>query len=116
MATHDIRRAANVDIPYNIREEFLWSGTVTLDGSPVDLSGKTLLYSIRSTENGSAVATASTASEIVVSGANNNIVTITIDSISGIKERTYFHDLENTTDNKMIFDGKLICTYGAYNT
>jgi hypothetical protein len=116
MATNDIRRAANIDIKYNIREQFVWVGTVTdAGGSAVDLSGKTLLYSVRKRENSEAVLTASTASEIVVSGANNNVITITI-ATPDLTERTYYHDLENTTDNKMIFDGKLQCTFGAYGT
>jgi hypothetical protein len=116
MATHDIRRAASVDIKYNINESFVWQGTITDSGVAVDLSGKTLVYSVRSTDSGTAIDTATTASEIVISGASNNIVTITIDAISGITERSYYHDLENTTDNKMLFDGKLIAGYGAYGS
>ena len=117
MATHDIRRAANINIPYNLREGFSWSGIITdQDGAAVDLSGKTLVYSIRNSENGTALSTLTTATEITISGASNNIVTITKASIDELKEKTYHHDLENTTDNKMLFDGNLICGYGAYGT
>ena len=116
MATHDIRRAANVDIKYNIRESFSWTGTITdQDDAAVDLSGKTLVYSVRKRENSTAVDSLTTDSEITISGASNNIVTIAADSIT-VSERSYFHDLENTTDNKMLFDGKLICEFKAYNT
>jgi len=113
MATNDIRRAARIDIKYNIRESFSWSGTVTdSNGDPVDLSGKTLIYSIRTTEGGTALTTITDG--ITVSGASNNIVTISAESITGIVGRSYYHDLENTTDNEMVFDGRLIATYGAY--
>jgi hypothetical protein len=118
MSTHDIRRAASVDIKYNLREAFAWTGTITdQDSAAVSLTGKTLVYSIRKTENGTAVATlTTTANDITISGAGNNIVTISSSSITGLTERTYYHDLENTTDNYMLFDGLLVCGYGAYNT
>ena len=118
MATHDIRRAANIDIKYNLREAFSWIGTITdQDSAAVDLSSEALVYSIRKKENSTAVATlTSAAGDITVSGDGDNIVTISADSISGITDRTYYHDLEGTTSNIQLFDGKLECSYTAYNT
>lgn len=118
MATNDIRRAANIDIKYNIREKFLWIGTVTdQNGSAVDLSSETLVYSYRETENGTALDTLTTTdNDITISGAGNNVVTISAASLTGVTNKAYYHDLEGTTSNIMIFDGLLICGYGAYNT
>jgi len=120
MATADIRRAALIHIKWNIREGFSFSGTLTdSDDAAVDLSGKELVYSIRDSQGGTALATlTTTGGEIVVSGASNNIFTITAETIEGLLGRAYKydHDLENTTDNRMLFDGYLYATYGAHGT
>jgi len=116
MAVHDIRRAARIDIKHNLRESFVWAGTVVdQDGAAVDLSGKSLIYSVRSTENGTALFTfTSNAGDIGVSGSSNNVITIS-GTLTGLSGRAYHHDLENLTDNRMVFDGRLLTGYGAYN-
>jgi len=115
MAIDDVRRANRKDVKSNLREQFIWIFDVTdQDGDAVDLSGKELVYSIREQENSTALLSGSTTGgEVVVSGVNNNRVTITL-TLTGMEERSYYHDLENTTDDKMILDGFHVAGYGAY--
>jgi hypothetical protein len=76
----------------------------------VDLSAKTLVCTIRATEAGTAVDTmTSAAGDIVVSGAGNNILTFS-KSLT-LSEQIYYYDLENTTDDEMIMDGKFFADY-----
>lgn len=110
MATIDTRKPQSKKIYHYLRDKFEMSLAVTdQDGAAVDLSAKTLVFSIRTTENGTAVQTA-TGAEIVVSGTSNNIVTIT-KSFTGLAERAYYYDLHNSTDSETIIDGAMICNY-----
>ena len=103
---------ANYDIEYYRNDEFDRSITITdANGDPVDLSSKTLTMQVKknkSDSTASAVATLSTASEINVSGASNNIVTFS--GTYDIPQGVYYYDLENTTDNKTIMYGQFKVT------
>ena len=113
MTTFDIRHGQNVNIKHNIRDVFDLTFDVTDEnGDAVDLSAKVLVFSIRTKENNTATATATTAAgEITIGGAGNNRVTFSKDFSADLKERSYFYDLDNTTDNKTIIDGMLIASY-----
>ena len=110
MATIDTRKPESNLIKHYIRDKFEMSLVVTdQDDAAVNLSAKTLVFSIRTTESGSAVETAS-GDEIVVSGTSNNYVTIT-KTFTSLAERAYYYDLQNTTDSETIIDGAMICNY-----
>ena len=110
MTTFDTRTAKNIDLKFYLRDKFKMVVTVTdQDSAAVDLSAKTMVFSVRKTQNGTAVDTLS-GGEITVSGASNNIVTIE-GTLSGLNERSYYYDLDNTTDNQTIMDGKFIASY-----
>jgi hypothetical protein len=113
MAIFDIRHGQNVPIKHTIRDVFDLVFDVTdEDGDAVDLSEKVLVFSIRTKENNTAIATATTAAgEITIGGAGNNRVIFSKDFSSDLSEKSYFYDLDNTTDNKTIIDGMLIASY-----
>ncbi len=54
----------------------LASIALEMTGDAIDLSGDTLTFTIKKNKGGAAVATLSTASEITISGASNNVVNI----------------------------------------
>lgn len=112
MATLDTRFAQSNDIKYYLRDKFKLVITVTdQDGTSVDLSAKTMVFSIRPDESSTATVTIS-GGDITVSGASSNVVTVEKD-ISGesLIDKSYYYDLDNTTDNKTITDGQFICSY-----
>ena len=110
MKTLNTVRAEKVEIPYYLRDNFYLKFDVyDQDNVAVDLSGKSLVFSIRETENGTAIATATTAdSEITIS---TSTVTISKDFSSTLTEKVYYADLDNATDNYTIIDGALIASY-----
>ena len=114
MATHDTRQGQNVDITHNLREKFSYVITVTdQDDTSVDLSAKTITMSIRKHDNSTALVELTTSSEIVVSGASNNVLNITDDLSGDLSRGKYYYDIHNTTDDKCIQDGLLICSYSG---
>jgi len=109
MATLNDISAASYDIKYYANDTFDLSVTITdSDGAAVDLSAKTLTMTLKKKKTGTAVQTLSTASEITVSGAGNNIVTFS--GTYDLKERAYYYDLENTTDSDTLMYGLFIVT------
>jgi len=112
MATSiDLRNGQAVNLIYNLREDFYFSFSVTdQDDAAVDLTGKSLTLSIRLTDNGDPVATATTAaSEITISTS-----TVTIEKeFTGLTARVYYYDIMNTSDDRCILDGRLIVNYGG---
>ena len=101
---------ANQDIYYYNGDSRIKSYTVTdKDGAAADLSGDTLTLTIKKKKSGAAVATLSTASEISISGASNNIVSIAFNLATFI-ERSYHYDLYDNTDGQTIMYGKFIVT------
>ena len=108
--TIDTRTAQYVKIYHYLRDKLKIVIIVTdEDDAAVDLSAKTLVCSIRESEGGSAVETIS-GENVTISGGNNNVVTIE-KALTSLTDRTYHIDLDNTTDNETIFDGKLIASY-----
>jgi hypothetical protein len=108
--TIDTRTAWNITVYHYLRDDVhIVLNVFDEDDEPVNLSSKTLVFTIRKTENGTAVETIS-GSDITVSGANNNKVTIS-KAVSSLVERTYYIDLDNTTDGETIADGLLIATH-----
>jgi len=106
MTTHDTRQGQNVNVRHNLRETFSYVITVTdQDDNAVDLSGDTITFSIRATENGTALDTITAA----ISGGSNNILTFEKDLT--ISSGKYFYDIHNDTDDKCIQDGYFICDY-----
>jgi len=100
---------ANQDIYYYANDARDKVYTVTDgDGAAVDLSGDTLTLTIRKKKGGTVVSTLSTASEIAISGASNNVVTISFNN--DLDERSYYYDLYNNTDDQTIMYGLLIVT------
>jgi hypothetical protein len=102
---------ANQDIYYYNGDSRTKSYTVTDgDGAAVDLSGDTLTLTIKKKKgDSSAVATLSTASEITISGASNNVVNIAFNN-AVFDERSYYYDLYNNTNDDTIMYGLLIVT------
>jgi hypothetical protein len=96
---------ANENIDYYANDEFTNSYAITDENdAPVDLSGKTLTFQARKQKTSSTtVIDISTASEITISGANNNIVTFS--GKYDLDERSYYYDLENTTDSETLMEG-----------
>jgi hypothetical protein len=110
MKIHDLRNGANINLIYNLREKFYWRITVTdQDDAPVDLTGKSLTLSIRSTENGTAIDTATVGDGITIS---TGVVT-TDHTFTGLTVGNFFYDLMNTTDSKCIADGRITINYEA---
>ncbi len=112
MATLDNIKPANYNITYYMNDVFDLSITVTdEDGDAVDFSGKTLVFQAKKNKADAttdAVINISSASEITVSGAENNILTFS--GTYDLDERSYYYDLENTTDSKTIMYGLFIVT------
>ncbi len=97
------------DIEYYNGDSRTKSYTVTdADGVAVDLSGDTITLTIKKRKSGSAVATLTTASEISISGASNNVVNITFNH--DLVERAYYYDLYDNTDDQTLMYGKFIVT------
>ena len=102
---------ASQDINYYNGDSRTKSYTITDEnGDPVDLSGDTLTLTIRKRKgDATAVATLSTASEITISGASNNIVSIAFNH-DVFSQRSYVHDLYDNTDDQTIMYGLFIVT------
>ncbi len=101
---------ANQDINYYNNDSKVKSYTVTDEnGDPVDLSGDTLTLTVKKTKSGTAVETLSTASEITVSGANDNIVNIAFNH-DFVEERSFVQDLYDNTLDETVWYGLLIVT------
>jgi len=110
MTTIDLRNGENIGLVYNLREDFYWQFSVTdQDDSAVDLSGKTIVMSIRSTDNGTAIDTAEVGDGLTISTD-----TITIDKqFTGLSTGVYHYDVMNMTDDRCIADGRLVINYGG---
>lgn len=112
MSTLDSRKAASNDIKYYQNDVFDMSIEVTdQDGIAVNLSSKTLKFQVKKKKidaEADAVVDISTDSEISISGASNNIVTFS--GTYDLPQRSYYYDLENTTDNETIMYGRFIVT------
>jgi hypothetical protein len=101
---------ANQDIYYYNGDSRTKSYTVTDgDGAAVDLSGDTLTLTIRKKKGGAVVTTLTTASEITISGASNNVVNIAF-NLAIFDERSYVYDLYDNTDDETIMYGLFIVT------
>jgi len=111
MTTFDTRTGQNVDIKHNLRDKFSMVITVTdQDSAAVDLSAKTLTMNIREKESTTPIDTmTTTAGDIVVSGAGNNVLTFSKNLDLG--EKIYYYELYNTTDEENIMDGKFFADY-----
>ena len=110
--TFDSRKGQNIDIITNLHEIFTLVFSVTdQDGVARDLSGESLVFSIREEENGDAIETLTTAvGEITISGDDNDIVAFS--KVLDITTDNYFHDLLITTaDDESLMDGKLLANY-----
>jgi len=110
MATLNNIKAANYEISYYRNDEFDLSIAVTdSDGDPVDLSVKTIKLTLKSsTRATSNVLQLTTASEITISGVNNNIITFS--GTYDLDRTSYAYDLENTTDAETIMYGLFLVT------
>jgi hypothetical protein len=110
MSKIDLRNGEDVNLIYNLRETFYFSFSVAdQDGAAVDLSAKTVVFSIRLTDSGDAIATATAGSGLTVSTS-----TVTINkTFTGLSAKVYHYDIMNTTDNRCIADGRLIINYGG---
>lgn len=98
---------ANKDIYYYSGSTITKTYTVTDgDGNAVDLSGKSLQWTLKKRKNGSVVAELN--STITVSGIGNNIVSLPLNF--DLDEMNYYYDLWNTTDDYPIMYGKLKTT------
>ena len=113
MTTLDNISASKYDIKYYSGDEFDLSITVTdEDGNAVGLLGKTLKFQVKRSKTDTAVNAIidiSTASEISIGGASNNIVTFS--GIYDLQGGKYYYDLENTTDSDTIMYGVFIVVY-----
>jgi hypothetical protein len=110
MATLDVRKGAYRPIFYYNNTTFDLSVTFTDDDdAAVDLSGKTLTFTIKRTaQHSTAILTLTTADAISVSGASNNIVTFS--GVYGFSERSYVYDLKNSTDSDVLMYGAFTVT------
>ena len=112
MATISNIKPQNNNIEYYANDVFDEVLTITdADGSAVDLSAKTLTFVAKKRKTDAtsdAVINISTASEISVSGASNNVVTFS--GTYDLTERSYHYDLTNTTDNLTLSYGLFIVT------
>ena len=100
---------ANQDIEYYSNDSRIKTYTITdEDGLAVDLSGDTLTFTARKRKPGDVVFTLSTASEITISGDDNNVVNITFNN--DLDERSYVYDLYDNTDDQTLMYGLLIVT------
>ena len=105
---------ANQDIYYYSGDTITKSYTVTDNlGAPVDLSGDTLTLTIKKSKCSPIFTTFSTASEITISGANNNVVNIALNH-DIFEERAYYQDLYNNTEDKTIWYGRFIVTESVH--
>lgn len=105
-------KPAEHNIPYYKGDVFNKSYTVTdADGNPVDLSAKALTFQVKKKKTdpqANAVIDISTASEISVGGADGNVVTFS--GSYDIPERSYYYDLQNTTDGETVMFGLFVVT------
>lgn len=115
MATLNNIKPAIYNITYYANDVFDLSITVTdQDGVAVDLSGKTLYFTLKkSYKYNEPILTLSTASEITVSGASNNIVTFS--GTYDLELNRYAYDLHNSTDDETIMYGTFIVTQNIHN-
>jgi hypothetical protein len=104
----DARHGQDVEITTDLHEKFVLIFAV-LDNNddPVDLTGKSLVFSIRTTESGTATETLTTAAGTIT--INTSVVTMS--KTLSVSSDVYFHDLLNVTDDKTIMDGKLLANY-----
>jgi hypothetical protein len=115
MVTIDTTKPQNVTIRHYLSDAFRFSVSVTDQADdPVDLSEKELLFSVRNSEGGTAIATILKDTGFIIEGANNNIVTFDV-VFDKLEERSYFYDLFNVTDRETIFDGELICSFKGHD-
>ena len=75
-------------------------------GNPVDLSGMDLIFTLKKKKTGVVIESLTSASGIVISGADNDIFTLTLNFDLDLVR--YFHDLYNIT-------GDYTLMYGPFN-
>ena len=109
MATINAIKGEKIQINYMANDTFDTSVTITDDGTAEDLSGKTLVMNIKKDANyQSYVYQLTTASEISISGASNNIVTFS--GTYDLNQGVYFYSLKNTTDDETLMYGTFVVT------
>ena len=107
MATINNIKAQENDISHYRGDVFDEVWTITKDDeSAYDLSGKTLVLSIKEkkTYTTAAETLTTTDGEIAISGASNNV--LTFDKVVELDERGYYYDLEIVDDNYTISYGQ----------
>lgn len=123
MATINNIYGKNYDITYYANDEFNEAITITDEnGNAVDLSLKTVVFTVRKKKTDSAaIMTLSTESPstavLTISGATGSIGTDNVVTFSGtydLDERAYYYDLTNTTDNLTLLYGLLIVTKNVH--
>ena len=102
--TIDITKEADVNIKYKNNSDFDLVVTITSGGSAVDLSGDTIRMDIKENRNfQSYVYRLTTATEITISGANNNVLTFS--KTMNLPNDTYYYDCYDATDGDYLFGG-----------
>lgn len=95
--------ATRQDICYMARASYILYFSVTdLNGDPVDLSGKSLIFEIKKKRYSSS-SVAELTSEITITGADDNIVGLPFDF--DLEERRYHYGLKNLTDDEPMMEG-----------
>lgn len=77
------------------------------DGDPIDLSGKTLKFLAYYAADNTRTFQLQTGNGVAVSGANNNVVTITVPVARTRVARSYLYKLVNDTDDEMLMYGQM---------
>jgi hypothetical protein len=110
--TIDNRKAQNNDVYHYSGDVFDASWTITRDDdSAYDLSGETIVLSIKAdrTDSVALETLTTTLSEISIGGASNNV--LTFNKVVTLPEGAYYYDLEITSENYTISYGIWYETY-----
>jgi archaellin len=92
------------DIEYYDNDTTQFTITLTKDGSPVNLTGKSVVMQVKKKKTDSSYEFQLTESSgIEITGDDSNVITVTI--TQNLEHRSYYYDLENTTDKKTIIYG-----------
>lgn len=79
------------------------------NGDPINMNGHTLTFTVKKTKLGAVVHTLSTDSEIAISGAGYNVVSIAFDH-DFVEERRFYYDLYDNTDDQTRMYGRFNVT------